>query len=43
MITVNRLNQIPVILSEGFASGSTVEGVTFLNPFAAGFELTRFL
>lgn len=38
-----KLNQIPVILSEDFASGSTVEGVTFLNPFAAGFELTRFL
>ena len=38
-----RLNQIPVVLSEDFASGSTVEGVTFLNPFAAGFDLARFL
>ncbi|MDI6631067.1 MAG: PIN domain-containing protein [Bacillota bacterium] len=38
-----RLNQIPVVLSEDFASGSTVEGVTFLNPFTADFDLTRFL
>jgi len=29
-----KLNQVPVIFSEDFASGSTVEGVTFVNPFA---------
>jgi len=28
-----RLNQVPVVLSEDFASGSTVEGITFTNPF----------
>lgn len=28
-----RLNQIPIILSEDFASGSTMEGVRFVNPF----------
>ena len=28
-----KLNQVPVVLSEDFASGSTVEGVTFVNPF----------
>lgn len=28
-----KLNQIPVILSEDFTSGRTVEGVTFVNPF----------
>lgn len=34
-----RLNQIPVIFSEDFASGSTLEGVRFVNPFAADFVL----
>ncbi len=34
-----RLNQIPVIFSEDFASGSTLEGVRFVNPFAADFAL----
>ncbi len=33
-----RLNQIPVVLSEDFASGSTVEGVTFVDPFDQAFE-----
>ena len=28
------LNQIPVVLSEDFASGSVIEGVQFENPFA---------
>jgi len=32
-----KLNQIPLVLSEDFASGSTVEGVTFVDPFAGGF------
>ena len=34
-----RLNQIPIVLSEDFASGSTVEGVTFIDPFAEGFRV----
>ena len=28
-----KLNQIPVVLSEDFASGSVIEGVQFENPF----------
>jgi predicted nucleic acid-binding protein len=35
-----RLNQIPTVFSEDFASGSTVEGVTFINPFDRDFALT---
>ena len=35
-----KLHQLPVVLSEDFASGATVEGVTFLNPFADNFDLT---
>ena len=38
-----RLNQIPAIFSEDFASGSTLEGVRFVNPFAAGFSLAPWL
>lgn len=34
-----RLNQIPVIFSEDFNSGSVLEGVRFVNPFAADFVL----
>ena len=33
-----KLNQIPVVLSEDFDSGSTVEGVTFVNPFDSAFD-----
>ena len=29
-----KLSQIPVLLSEDFNTGSRIEGVTFLNPFA---------
>jgi predicted nucleic acid-binding protein len=38
-----RLNQIPTIFSEDFASGSTLDGVRFVNPFAAGFSLDAWL
>ena len=38
-----RLNQIPVIFSEDFSSGSTLEGVRFVNPFAATFRLEEWL
>lgn len=33
------LNQIPVIFSEDFNSGSTLEGVRFVNPFGASFRI----
>ena len=36
---VAKLNQIPTVLSEDFASGSTVEGIAFANPFASTFDL----
>ena len=32
-----RLNQIPIIFSEDFSPGITLEGVRFVNPFAADF------
>jgi predicted nucleic acid-binding protein len=38
-----RLNQIPVIFSEDFASGTTLEGVRFVNPFAANFALEAWI
>lgn len=38
-----RLNQIPVVFSEDFVTGSAVEGVAFVNPFAGGFDLTDWL
>lgn len=38
-----RLNQVPIVLSEDFHSGSTLEGVTFVNPFASDFDLHRFI
>jgi predicted nucleic acid-binding protein len=34
-----RLNQIPVVLTEDFAHGRLLEGVQFLNPFSASFDL----
>ena len=34
-----RLNQTPYVLSEDFNSGATLDGVTFLNPFADNFDL----
>lgn len=34
-----KLNQIPVVLSEDFPLGATVEGVTFENPLAEEFDL----
>ena len=36
---IAKLNGIPVVLSEDFASGSTVEGVSFVDPFAEDFDL----
>lgn len=34
-----RLNQAPVIFSEDFNNGATVEGVRFVNPFTSDFVL----
>jgi predicted nucleic acid-binding protein len=34
-----KLAQIPVVLSEDFSVGSSLEGVTFLNPLDAAFDL----
>jgi predicted nucleic acid-binding protein len=34
-----RLNQIPVIFSEDFQDGQTLEGVRIVNPFTAQFNL----
>lgn len=36
---VAKLDQIPVVLSEDFPTGATVEGVTFRNPLADDFDL----
>lgn len=36
---VARLHQIPIILSEDFSTGVTLEGVTFLNPLLTSFSL----
>ena len=33
------LNQAPVIFSEDFASGASIEGVRLINPFAPQFKL----
>jgi predicted nucleic acid-binding protein len=38
-----RLNQVPVIFSEDFNSGSALEGVRFINPFAPDFDLNVWL
>ncbi len=38
-----RLNQIPVIFSEDFTPGRTVEGVAFVNPFAEDFNLSDWI
>jgi predicted nucleic acid-binding protein len=33
------LNQIAWIFSEDFSTGSTIEGVRFINPFASDFRI----
>jgi predicted nucleic acid-binding protein len=38
-----RLNQIPTVFSEDFNTGANIEGVTFINPFSAGFQLADWL
>jgi predicted nucleic acid-binding protein len=34
-----RLNQIPTVFSQDFQSGAVLEGVRFVDPLAAGFQL----
>lgn len=34
-----KLHQLPILLSEDFPDGATVEGVSFLNPFGNDFDL----
>ncbi|HSR10236.1 MAG TPA: PIN domain-containing protein [Thermodesulfobacteriota bacterium] len=38
-----RLNQVPLVLSEDFRSGSILEGVRFLNPFSPEFHVDDWL
>lgn len=38
-----KLNQIPVVFSEDFRTGSTLEGVRFVNPFASDFNLEHWV
>ncbi|MBC7250793.1 MAG: PIN domain-containing protein [Anaerolineae bacterium] len=38
-----RLNQIPIVFSEDFQAGTVVEGVRFVNPFAADFQLEEWV
>ena len=35
-----KLNQIPVVFSEDFFDGQTTEGIRFMNPFSAKFQLS---
>ena len=35
------LNQAPVVLSEDFADGRTIEGIRFLNPFSRQFQMAQ--
>ena len=35
-----RLNQVAYVLSEDFNADATLEGVTFLNPFAPDFDIS---
>jgi predicted nucleic acid-binding protein len=36
-----RLNQVPVIFSEDFTAGASLEGIRFIDPFAQGFDLNQ--
>ena len=38
-----RLNQVPIIFSEDFSVGSTIEGVRFINPFSPDFEIQTWI
>ena len=38
-----RLNQVPIIFSEDFGVGSTIEGVRFINPFSPDFVIETWI
>lgn len=38
-----RLNQISIVFSEDFQDGQVLEGVRFVNPFARGFEMEKWI
>jgi predicted nucleic acid-binding protein len=38
-----RLNQIPVMFSEDFATGTVIEGVRFVNPFEEDFQIEQWV
>jgi predicted nucleic acid-binding protein len=38
-----RLNQVPVVFSEDFQEGQTLEGVRFTNPFSETFDLETWM
>jgi predicted nucleic acid-binding protein len=38
-----RLNQVPIVFSEDFSSGSILEGVRFINPLVAAFKLEEWI
>ena len=38
-----KLHEIPLIFSEDFQDGQTLEGVRFVNPFAENFELEKWI
>jgi predicted nucleic acid-binding protein len=40
---IAKLNQIPVVFTEDFQDGMSLEGVRFVNPFAQGFDLGRWI
>jgi predicted nucleic acid-binding protein len=40
---VARLNQVTTIFSEDFSNGQVLEGVRFVNPFAADFHLDNWV
>jgi predicted nucleic acid-binding protein len=37
-----KLNQISTILSEDFSNGAFYDGICCINPFAVGFQISRF-
>jgi len=38
-----RLNQAPLVFSEDFQDGLTLDGIRFVNPFAEGFEVEEWV
>jgi predicted nucleic acid-binding protein len=38
-----KLSQASAVLSEDFTAGQVIEGIRFVNPFVAGFEVSKSL